>query len=363
TLSVQGKTIMPGLIDAHAHGAQGTNGLVPEQNWSAIAHLALGVTTIHDPSSQADHIFSAAQMQAAGLLLAPRIFSTGEIIYGAKAPGFFANIQKLDDAKEHITRLKAQGAHSIKNYNQPRREQRQQVVTAAREAGMVVVAEGGSLFHMDLSMVSDGNTGIEHNLPQSELYDDVIQFYGQSDVGYTPTLIVTYGGVRGEDYYYQHSDVWKHPILSKFVPPHVLQPRSVRRQMAPESDYVDATSAATAKKLADAGVRVSIGAHGQREGLGSHWEMWSFVRGGMSPLEAIKTATITPAQHLGYAKDIGSLEVGKLADLIIMDKNPLEDIRNTDKISYVMIGGRLYHADTMQETLSGNHALKPSYWE
>ncbi|PHS77018.1 MAG: amidohydrolase [Robiginitomaculum sp.] len=363
TLDASGKTIIPGLIDAHAHGAQGTSGLIPNQNWSAIAHLAFGVTTVHDPSSQAEHIFAASEMQRAGMILAPRTFSTGEIIYGAKAPGFFASIDSEDDAKEHISRLKAQGAYSVKNYNQPRREQRQQVVTAAREANLAVVAEGGSLFHMDLSMVADGNTGIEHNLPQSELYDDVIQFYSQTGVGYTPTLIVSYGGISGEDYYYQKDDVWKHPLLSKHVPPHVLQPASVRRQKAPDADYVDATSAATAKKLSEAGVPVSIGAHGQREGLGSHWEMWSFVRGGMSPLQALQAATITPAEHLGYSKDIGSLKVGKLADLIIIDGNPLDDIRNSDHIEHVMLGGRLYKADTMEEVLSGNSKLAPYYWE
>ena len=363
TLDASGKTIIPGLIDAHAHGAQGTNGLIPNQNWSAIAHLGLGVTTIHDPSSQADHIFAASEMQRAGIILAPRTFSTGEVIYGAKAPGFFANIDNAEDAVEHISRLKAQGAYSVKNYNQPRREQRQQVVTAARDAGIAVVAEGGSLFHMDLSMVADGNTGIEHNLPQSELYDDVIQFYSQTGVGYTPTLVVTYGGIPGENYYYQKEDVWKHPLLSQHVPPHVLQPASVRRQKAPDEDYADAMSAATAKKLFEAGVPVSIGAHGQREGLGSHWEMWSFVRGGMSPLQALSTATITPAQHLGYADDIGSLEAGKLADLVILDSNPLDDIRNTDNIEHVMIGGRLYEAGSMDEVLSGNAKLAPYYWE
>ena len=362
-LDAEGKTIMPGLIDAHAHGAQGTNGLIPNQNWSAIAHLALGVTTVHDPSSQADHIFAASEMQRAGMILAPRTFSTGEVIYGAKAPGFFASIDSAEDAQEHISRLKAQGAFSVKNYNQPRREQRQQVVTAAREAGISVVAEGGSLFHMDLSMVADGNTGIEHNLPQSDLYDDVIQFYSQTKVGYTPTLVVTYGGIRGESYYYQKSDVWKHEILSKHVPPHILQPASVRRQKAPDDDYADAMSAATAKKLFEAGVPVSIGAHGQREGLGSHWEMWSFVRGGMSPLQALSTATITPAKHLGYDKDIGSLEAGKLADLIIMDGNPLDDISNSDNIEHVMLGGRLYEADTMEEVLSGENKRAPYYWE
>ena len=360
-IELDGKTIMPGIIDAHAHGPQGADGLTPLQNWSAIGHLALGVTTIFDPSTSAENFFPAEEMQRAGKNLAPRLFSTGEIIYGAKAPGFFAAISDEDDAQEHVARLKNQGAHGVKNYNQPRRDQRQQVVKAARDNNIITVAEGGSLFHMDLSMVADGNTSIEHNLPQSELYEDVVQFYSQTNVAYTPTLVVTYGGVRGEDYYYQESDVWKHPILSKHVPADVLRARSVRRQKAPESDYSDAVSAATAKKLADAGVLVSIGAHGQREGLASHWEMWSFARGGMKPLQALQTATVNPAKHLGFFDDIGSLEKGKLADLVILSANPLDDIRNTDDIEHVMIGGRLYEAKTMDEVVTGDSKRDP-YW-
>lgn len=360
-VDLEGKTIIPGLIDAHAHGPQGVDGLTPQQNWSAIGHLALGVTTIFDPSTSAENFFPASEMQRAGKNLAPRLFSTGEIIYGAKAPGFFASISNEDDAQEHVSRLKNQGAHGVKNYNQPRRDQRQQVVKAARDNNIITVAEGGSLFHMDLSMVADGNTSIEHNLPQSMLYDDVIQFYSQTNVAYTPTLAVTYGGVRGEDYYYQESDVWKHPILSKHVPPNVLRARSVRRQKAPESDYSDAVSAATAKQLADAGVLVSIGAHGQREGLAAHWEIWSFSRGGMAPLQALQTATVNPAKHLGFIDDIGTLEAGKLADLVILSGNPLDDIRNTDQIEHVMLGGRLYEAKTMNEVVTGDFEKAP-YW-
>ncbi len=362
-VDLTGKTIMPGMIDAHAHGPQGTDELVPQQNWKALATLSLGVTTIFDPSSRASEIFAASEMQRAGMLLAPRIYSTGEIVYGAKAPGFFANIQSEDDAQEHVSRLKNQGAHGVKNYNQPRRDQRQQVVKASRDNDLIVVAEGGSLYHMDMSLVQDGNTSVEHNLPVYEIYDDVIQMYSQTNVAYTPTLVVTYGGVSGENYYYQESDVWKHPILSKHVPPTVLQSRSVRRQKAPESDYADANSARLSKKLMEAGVPVSIGAHGQREGLAAHWEMWSFVRGGMSNLQALQTATTEPARHLGFDKDIGTLEKGKLADLIIMDKNPLDNIRNTETIEHVMIGGRLYESDTMNEVHTGNTKRLPYWWE
>lgn len=262
-----------------------------------------------------------------------------------------------------MRRLKAEGAHSVKNYNQPRREQRQMVVRAAQAEGMEVVPEGGSLFTMDISLVQDGNATVEHNLPVEYFYDDVVSLWGQSKTNYTPTLVVTYGGLAGDPYWRQHMNVWEHPILAKHEPPALLAQANVRRTMAPEEDFVDAASAREAKKLADKGVQVSIGAHGQQSGLGTHWEMWSFVRGGWSPIEALRAATIMPATSLGYAKDIGSLETGKLADLVVLNADPTSDIRNTDKIYRVMQGGRMYDPLTMNEVTTGNRTRAPYWWE
>ncbi|WP_306251718.1 amidohydrolase family protein [Parvularcula sp. IMCC14364] len=362
-IDASGKTITPGFIDAHAHGPQGSDGLIPQQNWHAMAHLAFGVTTIHDPSSTASLIFPSAEMQRAGIILAPRTYSTAEIVYGAKSPTRYAVINSYEDALEHVRRLKQQGAHSIKNYNQPRRDQRQQVVAAAIEEDIAVVAEGGSQYGMDIALVQDGNTTLEHNLPPAMLYEDVLSFYGQTDVGYTPTLTVTYGGLAADPYWRYVDDVWLHPILSKHVPPRLLQASSVRRTKAPEEDFVDQVSGHTSKLLADRGVKVSIGAHGQEEGLAAHWEMWTFVRGGMTPLEALRAATIVPAQALGFDGDLGSLEEGKLADLVIINDNPLTDIRNSDNIDSVMLNGRLYDAETLNERETGDFTREPYWWE
>jgi imidazolonepropionase-like amidohydrolase/Tol biopolymer transport system component len=360
-LDLQGQTIVPGYIDAHAHGPYARGEIIPQQNWSLLAHLALGVTTAHNPSSRANQVFPAAEYQRVGNILGPRIFSTGEIIYGAKSTGFDP-IESLEDAKAVVSRLQAQGAISVKNYNQPRRSQRQMVIEAARQAGLLVVAEGGSLYQMDMNLIADGSTGIEHNIPTLKIYDDVKQFWSQTKVGYTPTLVVTYGGLTSEDYFYQHTDVWKHPLLSRFVPPTVLQPRAVRRVSAPEADYRDDDAARGALQLMEQGVVVNIGAHGQREGLATHWEIWSFVRGGMSPMQALATATINPAHYLGMQDDLGSIEVGKLADLQVINGDPLADIRTTDQLSYVMLNGRLYRAADLAEQTTGNSTLEPLWW-
>ena len=212
-------------------------------------------------------------------------------------------------------------------------------------------------------MVADGNSAIEHNLPQSMLYDDVLQFWGQTQVAYTPTLVVTYGGLTSEHYWYMETDVWNHPILSNFVPPQFLQPASVRRTKAPVRDFHHIRSAATARLLAQNGVLVSIGAHGQREGLASHWEMWGFAQGGMTPLEVLRTATTSPARALGLDRDLGSLEAGKLADLVILRINPLEDIYQTDKVEMIMLNGRLYEAATLNERLTGDRRTEPFFWQ
>lgn len=356
-----GKTVLPGFVDIHAHGPYGSGEIVPQQNWSSMAHLAFGVTTTHDPSSRATLVFAASEYQQAGKILSPRTFSTAEIVYGAKS-SYWAPVDALNDALGHARRLKAQGAISIKNYNQPRRDQRQQVVEAGRQLGLNVVAEGGSLYHQDMNLIVDGNTGVEHTLPNQHIYGDVLQFWPQTEVGFTPTLVVAFGGIGGENYWYKHMDVWKHPRLSRFVPPTVLQPRSVRREMAPDEDYGDALNAAFAKDLMDRGVSVHTGAHGQREGLATHWELWSMVRGGMSPLQALHTATINPARYMGMDTDIGSLKEGKLADLIIVEGDPLANIRDTDKLTHVMLGGRLYRSDTLEEEVTGDYKPKAFYW-
>ena len=358
------KTITPGFIDAHAHGNHFRSGLIPQKQWPYYVNLAYGVTTMHDPSANSEFVFGLSEMVKTGDMVGPRIFSTGTVLYGADG-GFKVVINNLDDARSALRRIKAFGGISVKSYNQPRREQRQMIIQAARELNMEVVPEGGSFFFHNISMILDGHTTIEHNLPVAPLFNDVVQLWKNSKTAYTPTLIVNYAGLSGEYYWYQHTNVWEKERLMRFTPREVIDTRSRFRTMAPEEDYENGhiLTSKSVKKLADAGVTVNMGAHGQLQGLGAHWEIWMMQQGGMTNMQALQTATINPAFSLGFDKWIGSLQPGKLADLLVMDKNPLDDIRNTETIRYTMVNGRLYDADQMNE-IGNNSKLRPKfYWE
>ena len=348
-VDVKGKTVMPGLIDVHWHGAMGMDGLMPEQSWVHAASLAFGVTTLHDPSNSSEEVFAASELGRTGALLAPRIFSTGTILYGASGAGYRAPIDTLEDARAHLRRMKAMGAFSVKSYNQPRRDQRQKVLQAARELDMLVVPEGGSLLQHNLTMVVDGHTGVEHAIPVARIYADVKQLWGQSSTGYTPTLGVAYGGNWGENYWYQKTNVWEDERLLSFVPRRVVDSRSRRRTMVPDDEMNHFSAARVARELNDAGVNVQLGAHGQREGLAAHWELSMFGQGGMKPLQALRAGTLGGAKYLGMEGELGSLEAGKLADLIVLDRNPLEDLMNSRTVRLTMVNGRLFDAATLNE--------------
>jgi imidazolonepropionase-like amidohydrolase len=363
-IDCNGKTIMPGFIDAHAHGAHFRYGLTPEKHWPYYANLAYGVTTMHDPSALSEMVFAQSELVKAGMMTGPRVFSTGTILYGADGD-FKAVINSLDDAKSALRRTKAFGAFSVKSYNQPRREQRQMVIEAARELHMEVVPEGGSFFYHNLSMILDGHTTIEHNIPVAPLYNDVVQLWKNSQTSNTPTLIVAYGGISGEYYWYQHTNVWEKERLLRFTPRAVIDQRSRHRTMVPEEEYENGHMliSKSLKKLSDAGVTINMGAHGQIQGIGAHWEIWMMTQGGMTPMEALRTATMNSAKSLGLDTWIGSLQPGKLADLVVMDKNPLENIYNTESIHYTMVNGRLYDAETMNEVGNYDNMRGKFYWE
>ncbi len=352
-----GKTIMPGIVDAHAHSGNFRYGLSPQKQWEYYANLAYGVTTMHDPSANTEMVFANSELIKSGNMVGPRLFSTGTILYGADGD-FKAVINSLEDAKSALRRTKAFGAFSVKSYNQPRRDQRQQVIQAARELGIQVVPEGGSFFYHNMSMVVDGHTTVEHNIPVVPLYKDVTTLWAATKTHNTPTLVVSYGAKSGEYYWYQHTNVWEKERLLAFTPRAIVDSRSRHREMIPEEEYENGhiLTSKSLKKLTDAGVKINLGAHGQLQGLGAHWELWMLQQGGMTNMEALRCATINGAVSLGMDEQLGSIKAGKLADLIVLDKNPLENIKNTEFVKYTMVNGRLYDSATLNEI--GNYDRK-----
>jgi imidazolonepropionase-like amidohydrolase len=98
------------------------------------------------------------------------------------------------------------------------------------------------------------------------------------------------------------------------------------------------------------------------QGISAHWDMWAMQSGGMTNYEVLRAATLHGAEAIGYAQDLGSIEVGKLADLIVLTENPLEDIRNTNTIKFVMKNGELFEGDTLTQIWPRQKAPPDLWW-
>ncbi len=359
---LQGKYIMPGIIDVHAHPGSFRYGLSPQKHWQYYSELAFGVTTVHDPSAHSEMIFSQSEMIKVGNMIGPRVFSTGTILYGADGD-FKAVINTSEDAFFHVNKTKDWGSFSIKSYNQPRRDQRQQVIQEAKKLGIMVYPEGGSHYLHNFTMILDGHTSVEHNIPVAPLYDDVIQVWKNSQTANAPTLIVSYGSISGEYYWYQNTNVWENKRLLNFTPRSIVDSRARHRTMIPDEEYKNGhiLVSQSCKKLLDAGVTIGVGGHGQMSGIDAHWEIWMLQQGGMTNYQALKCATVNGAKYIGMTDYIGSIKKGKLADFIVLEKNPLENIRNTESIVYTIANGRVYDSISLDE-INGKKRT-PFYWE
>jgi Tol biopolymer transport system component/imidazolonepropionase-like amidohydrolase len=347
-VDLAGRTIIPGLFDEHAHLHYATLDVHPQQPWKYLANLAYGVTSTHDVSATSHEVFAQSERVEAGLVVGPRIFSTGTVLYGADIPERTL-VHSLDDARKALRRMKSFGAFSVKSYMQPGRDQRRWILQAAREEGMLVVPEGGGDLEMDLTMILDGHTTLEHALPITPLGPDVIQLFARSGVAYTPTLLVAYGGLEGDRWFHQHNELWNDERLARFVPQGIRDVLGrIRSVMVSDpADWHHLDVAAGAREVLRSGGLVNLGGHGQMQGLGPHWEMWAFVQAGMTPLEALRVATLNPAKTLGMDGDLGSLEPGKLADFAVLAKNPLERIENSDSVESVVKNGVAYSVDEL----------------
>jgi Tol biopolymer transport system component len=342
---VSGKTIMPGFIDTHDHIGTVRRDVLDTEDWSLRQRLAYGITTSFDPSTLTIDEIAYKDMLDAGMMVGPRLPSTGMAIFS------FNRFSSLDETKKVLSRFKADyGLSNIKSYRVGDRKVRQWVQMAALEEGLQPTTEGALSLKLDLTQIMDGYSGNEHALVALPIYNDVIQLLAQSRTSYTTTLQITNGGATGQDYFIARDNPAADAKYRHFTPHFALAQMTTRlNQWLPLSEYAFPIVAKGAADIQRAGGLVGIGAHGNTPGRGFHWELEAHVMGGMTTEKALHAGTLGSAETIGRVGEIGSLTPGKFADLLILDADPRADIRNTLRVASVMKNGRLYDAASLNQ--------------
>jgi WD40 repeat protein len=348
-----GTTVMPGLIDVHGHMRIPPD-ITPQQSWMFLANLAYGVTTTRDPSLSFDS-YGYKELLESGQMIGPRLYTVGR---PARISDGMIKCDNLDDARALVHKRTELGGTVIKQYELPTRLQRQWMLIACREAGLNMTNEGAGAPIQLLSIIKDGSTGIEHNPAWKDVYKDVVSFIAKSRTYLTPALQVSYGEEPAKaylnyKYWHQPDEKLNHFIFSDTTQrgptsngaESITTILNARPKDSINPGFINLSSIDA--RIRKQGGLITLGSHGNDEGIGAHNELWALQMGGISNLEALQAGTITGAEALGVQKDLGTIEVGKIADIIILNKNPLDDIHNSREIRFVMKDGILYNGDTL----------------
>jgi imidazolonepropionase-like amidohydrolase len=356
-IDITGRTVVPGFVDTHGH-LRARDEVHRTDVWPYLANLAYGVTTTRDPQTGNTEVLSYADMVRTGAVLGPRIYSTG--------PGIFweDRIDTQEEAEDALRRYADYyDTNTVKMYVAATRGGRQHIIMAARELGLMPTTEGSLNIKQNLTETVDGYPGLEHSIPIFPVYDDYVHLFAETRRAYTPTLLVSYGGPWAENYFYSRENPHDDAKLRRFTPHDEIDTRTLRRPQWFRADqHVFQRHAEFVRDLVEAGGRAGVGSHGQLQGLGYHWELWAMASAGMDEHDALRVATLLGAEAIGLDGDIGSIEPGKLADLVILASNPLDDLRNTNTVERVMVNGRLYDGDTLDEVYPRERPLAPLWW-
>ena len=363
---VSGTTIVPGFVDTHAH-MRPSYGVHKTQPWTYLANLAYGVTTTRDPQTSTTDVLTYGDLVETGAIVGPRIYSTGPGVFSAE------QIEDLDHARNVLSRYSDYyDTKTIKMYLSGNRQQRQWILMAAKEQELLPTTEGGLDMRYNMEMLIDGYPGQEHSFPIYPIYRDVVNLVAETGSAYTPTLLVSYGGPFGENYFFTRENPHDDQKLRRFTPHEVIDGLTRRRGEGVDpgpggwfmdDEYVFQDHAVGVKSIVEAGGRVGVGSHGQLQGLGYHWELWAMHSGGLAEHDALRAATILGAEAIGLDEDLGTLEPGKLADIVVLSGNPLDDIRHTNSVRYVMKNGRLYDGETLDEFWPREQVLEALGWQ
>jgi len=318
-LDVRGKTIVPGLIDVHDHAADIRRDVLSKQSWGYRARLAWGITTSFDPSTLSIDRFAYQDLVDSGQMLGPRLPSTGMAMFS------FNRLASLADARALVRRYRDfYGTLNLKQYLIGNREQRQWLIQAARQEGLMPTTEGSLSFKLMLSQLLDGYADNEHAWP-TPLYHDMITLIARSGTGADGTLQIKNGGPPAQDDFVARYQPLSDP---KFVSgrPHAVALAEARsREWVDPSLMLYPRIAHDLGEIQKAGGVVAAGSHGEIPGPGMHWELEAYTQGGMTPMQALRAGTIGGAEHIGRAAWLGSLTAGKVADLLILNANPLDE--------------------------------------